>query len=712
MKNLQHYLLVFGFMFLLQASLQAQNAENLFQKGMIQEQAEGNLNEAITIYNALVNDVTVNRTLRAKALLQVGICYEKLGDLKAKKSYQKLITEFADQSEIVALGKKQLIGLKKVNQPQKNEGIVASQVILSEYNGGRMSSDGQFLIYVDWTTKDDKPAINIKDLRTGKSRIVSKVGTWEEPIKFPDSPIWSPDGKQFAYYWFDKVEEKCEFHIANTDGTNDQVIEKGKNALYPVAWSPDGNYILCANQGEDGSGEGVLFSVKDRRSKILKRSKKKVSGANFSSDSKYIVYAMQQTEDSVENDIYLMSIDGSIDKKIINNAANDTNPQYSPDGKQLIFLSDRHGTIDLWKIRIENGLTVGSAKMIKSNVSGMTVLGITKDQTLYYQTGSSRWDVYLLNLGLTGKTKINAIKRISDIKIKNNSNPAISKDGRYVAFVSLQSTKGPAVIGHPFFMGKPSCISIYDAKTGTLKNTTSKIYRLAQLYLYYPKLQWSPNGDKILLQGRILDNGNIIAGVFSYDVKTEEFETILEAKNYKGFYEIPSTGTSHTYSNDGKSMYYLNTERKNILKVDIESKKETVVYTSAKPLVNFKISKDASKIAYIYEDNYAEIYVEPIHDGKPNKIVSFNGDDQTVKLIGWDSKDNGIYYAEQHSWAPNAIMRISAEGGRPKYITNLKDTFPKGQILEIIMDSENGFMAIELRIGNVEMWKLEGVFND
>lgn len=710
MKNLIICLLITGCVFSLQTPLHAQNPQKLFQKGIIQEEGEGDLTKAIEIYNSLVNDMNANRALRAKALLHVGICYEKLGNQNARKTYQKLISEYADQTSIVALGKEKLKGLKKVKLTKKNGGIIASQVKFSEGEGGRISSDGESLIYVDWTTKDDKPAINIKNLRNGKTRIVSKVGTWNAPIKFPTYPVWSPDGKQFAYYWYDKNQEECEFHIANSDGTNDSVIAKGSEAPSPHAWSPDGKYILCVTESNEGSKEIALFSVKDRTSKILKRTKKNGSSANFSPDSKYIVYAMQQAENPKENDIYLMSIDGSIDKKIISNAANDINPHWSTDGRHLIFLSDRLGKNDLWKIRIENGLTIGTAKLVKSNLSsrgdGTTILGITKDQTLYYETASSRKDIYLLNMDLTGKTTTNAPKRISDLKVKNNRIPAISNDGRYIAFAQFQLERDPDIIGHMFI------ISIYDTKTEEIKILNSKIFTLAQLYWYYPNLQWSPNGDKILLQGRIKDNENIIAGVFSYDVKTEEFETILEVSDFKGFIDIPSTGTGHTFSNDGKNIYYLNTDRKNILKTEIESKKASVLYTSAKTLAYFKMSKDASKIAYIYEDNLGEIYVETINDGKPNKIVSFNGDDQTVKLIGWDSDDNYIYYAENESWVSNAIMRISAEGGTPKLITNLKDTFPDGEIQEIIIDSKNGLMAIDLGIRSVEMWKLEGVFDE
>ena len=104
MKNLLICLLLIGFLFFTQKAIQAQNPQQLFQKGMIQEEGEGNLTEAIEINNSMVNDVNVDRELRAKALLHVGICYEKLGNQNARKAYQKLISEYSDQSDIVAMG--------------------------------------------------------------------------------------------------------------------------------------------------------------------------------------------------------------------------------------------------------------------------------------------------------------------------------------------------------------------------------------------------------------------------------------------------------------------------------------------------------------------------------------------------------------------------------------------------------------------------------
>lgn len=68
----------------------SQLPEKLFQQGLVKEEGEGELQEAIELYNQVVDDESADRALRAKALLHVGICYEKLGQEEAKKNLRKI----------------------------------------------------------------------------------------------------------------------------------------------------------------------------------------------------------------------------------------------------------------------------------------------------------------------------------------------------------------------------------------------------------------------------------------------------------------------------------------------------------------------------------------------------------------------------------------------------------------------------------------------
>ncbi len=62
-----------------------------------------------------------------------------------------------------------------------------------------------------------------------------------------DLPIWSPDGKQFAYVQEDEITNPAvptfAVHLLTLATHHDQVIVSGTGRLSNLAWSPDGNYL-------------------------------------------------------------------------------------------------------------------------------------------------------------------------------------------------------------------------------------------------------------------------------------------------------------------------------------------------------------------------------------------------------------------------------------------------------------------------------------
>ena len=89
----------------------AQTPSQLFQQGVLQENGAGDLQAAVAIYEKIVADDTADRPVRAKALLHIGRCYQKLGKRDAQKAYQRIIEEFADQFEVVAEARERLAAL-------------------------------------------------------------------------------------------------------------------------------------------------------------------------------------------------------------------------------------------------------------------------------------------------------------------------------------------------------------------------------------------------------------------------------------------------------------------------------------------------------------------------------------------------------------------------------------------------------------------------
>jgi len=697
MKKLLLCLLVFSFTVSFQIPIWAQNAEKLFQQGMMKEEGEGNLEEAIDVYNTIVNNVSADRKLRAKALLQVGICYEKLGNQNARKTYQKLISEYSDQGDIIAMGKERLKGLKRSDPMAKNEGIVTTQVWSISQDTYDVSPDGRYLSYIDW----DNISTNIKDLYTGKTKALTNTGTWKGTSKYPGRSIFSPDSKKLAYYWF--INYDSELHIINVDGSSDKIIAKGENmsAPWPVAWSPDGKYILAIVEGRvknKMSNKLVLVSVNDGSVKVLKSYNISNTGImDISPDNKYIVYAQLQNENSQENDIYILSMDGSMDKKLVGDLANDTDPLWTPDGKGILFMSNRYGTHDLWKLKVENGSPIGAAKLVKTTLGSQNwLLGITKDKSVYFATGNTRNDVYIVNLNKNLEKGTHQGIKISNLSNKRNVNPFWTSDGRYVAYLRWSSHRDD-ILGFQYLL------TIYDTKTKTSKNIDTEIYGNPRR----SQGQWSPDGKKILLNGNL--KNSMKSGLFLFDVNTGKYTAIqvsnidIKRKNYR----------FHNFSHDGKSIFYMSNDRKNIFKIDINSKKETIVFSNTEAILNFKLSNDDSKIAFCYWfENNKELYIVPTSGGEKKKIMESNSDSSPV-VFSWSSDDKYLYYREGKWRNHKKVMRVSVDGGDPDEVLVFKDIFENGTVRNLNMLPDGQHIAVELVVGlGQEVWKIDGIFDE
>ena len=95
----------------------AQTPEQLYQKGLMKEEGEGALQDAINLYSQVADNLNADQSLQAKALLHIGMCYEKLGTKEATKAYQRLVNTFPNQTEMVGLGKSKAGGTWRSRWP-------------------------------------------------------------------------------------------------------------------------------------------------------------------------------------------------------------------------------------------------------------------------------------------------------------------------------------------------------------------------------------------------------------------------------------------------------------------------------------------------------------------------------------------------------------------------------------------------------------------
>jgi TonB family protein len=105
---------------LFSSSLWGEDVSSLLEKAIYAEETKGDLNEAMRIYQKIIDENAGNSAKIAEAYYRLGACFQKTGDdSKAIDIYKKLLTRFRKQQEIATAAKNQLAKLNALDEETK-----------------------------------------------------------------------------------------------------------------------------------------------------------------------------------------------------------------------------------------------------------------------------------------------------------------------------------------------------------------------------------------------------------------------------------------------------------------------------------------------------------------------------------------------------------------------------------------------------------------
>ncbi|HVW12657.1 MAG TPA: DPP IV N-terminal domain-containing protein [Mucilaginibacter sp.] len=227
-----------------------------------------------------------------------------------------------------------------------------------------ISPDGKYLAFLsekDLFTID----LYLADARTGRliKKLTSKISnTRIDEFNFIESAgAWSPDSKRFAFSIFSHGRNRM--LIVNVpDGNVLNDISMGKAEEFSnLSWSPDGNNIVFQGMSE-GQGDLYMYSFDTKKIRQLTNDKYTDYQPSFSRDGKKIIFSSDRTtyDKSLSQDITfnLAELDlatGKITDIKVFDGANNLDPQYSADGKQVYFLSNRDGFRNMYRYTLADG---------------------------------------------------------------------------------------------------------------------------------------------------------------------------------------------------------------------------------------------------------------------------------------------------------------------------------------------------------------------
>jgi Tol biopolymer transport system component len=235
--------------------------------------------------------------------------------------------------------------------------------------------------------------------------VVDVAGGTPRKIQDADAaqPAWSPSGARIAFWANHSGGQRDLFTMPAGGGARVPVLEDAAVDWSP-AWSPDGRYLyFSSDRGgglniwriaiEEASGrtrgapepvtagvqatfalpslsrDGVRLAFRSRLETVnplavsldpgvpgvpvaLSAQNGTLRPSDVSSDGRRMLF---DTQGGPQEDILIGDPDGSGLRRLTDDAARDRRPKFMPDGKSVVFYSNRDGRWKIWSIRVDGG---------------------------------------------------------------------------------------------------------------------------------------------------------------------------------------------------------------------------------------------------------------------------------------------------------------------------------------------------------------------
>ena len=633
----------------------------LFEKAKFTMETKGDLNGAINLFNDIIKKYPKEREYAAKSQLYIGLCYEKLGTAEARKAYERVVREYADQSDIVNQAKGRLAAL---NTPGETKGFITRRILADASGvGGNLTSDGKYIKYLDM----EKGDVFQFEIASGQKSQIKNEGQWNDTDMESMFQALSPDGKLIVYDSYTKDWDP-QLIIRNLDGSEVRTLYNKKDSyFYPYDWSSDQEFIVGL-LSENDTNKLTLMSATDGTLRVLKNIPSElfmIDKACFSPDGKLIALSFIKDGNPPNGEVCLINSDGRNEITVARHPAEDQLIEWTPNGRNLLFRSDRSGTWDIWTVRINNGNQQGDPELLKKDFGFYSeVCGIAPNGSFYYKVSTPSGGLYSGSIDLeTGKILSSPIKVTT-----RYAGPPFdlrwSPDGKYLLYLSRRGGIGPG----------NNIPTIRSVSTGAEKFLSPDLRFVNQI-------SWAPDSRSIVALGLTEKE----SAIFRIDIETSTITKLAGSGKF-----------NPNLCPDGKTLVFLKGGVMLISKLDLETGEESDITKSA---FSYGISPDGKQAVFYNNDVIKTI---PLNEGEPKVLCS--GLAQNYRIC-WTGDGHNIIARAVSSYdnEPSKIWRIPVLGGNPLQL----DISVSNMISFALHPDNKSFVYSVMEESESELWMME-----
>ena len=494
-----------------------------------------------------------------------------------------------------------------------------------------ISPDGRLLAYAAGTATSMR--VFIRPVSGGRTIPLSDE---HEALEY--QPRWSPDGSQILYLTLAGA-----FVASSLGGKGSRVAAGGVDA---AAWAPDGKRILIVRDdalsiiGVTGGDERPLATAREPHS------------CSWSPNDKWIACASNNRTANVPGllfgnisptSIVLVPAKGGPIVPLIQGPTLNQSPVWSPDGRQLFFVSNRQGPRDIYVIDVgDDGTARGEARRVTTGLGVHSIAFSAQGERLTYVTYSARANLWSLPMPARGPVDTAGARAVTTGNQIIEA-MAISRDGRWLFYDSNlhlnadifrmpigggpvdRLTNDPADDFCPDVSPDGLELAFHSWRTGSrdifvqkIEGGTAQQVTAAATHESYPS--WSPDGRTLAFWSQSIEAGETRGLLIARRDQSGAWGPTISVRR--------GTSFKSAWLDDHSIIY----PRQGVIEIiDVDSKKDVrVVYAPARPgdprAESVVLSGDGQSVYFKSHDAElrASIWSVPLAGGQPKPLVRFN----------------------------------------------------------------------------------------
>ena len=284
--------------------------------------------------------------------------------------------------------------------------------------------DGKSIAVVDASVEGSKQyAVFVVDLKTGDRRRLVTDGEFSGQT----TPRFSPDGKSLAFVGV-FPDYTQDLYVVSTNGENNEPVRltSDSKTIHSLAWSSDSKTIFFVSLRESNRPNVWRVGAGGGSPEILSTGGKDLTNLAASPDGKMLAFV----EKTLHSDIYRLTAGESQTKPLIATSYTEDVPDFSPNGRRIVFRSNRSGKSEPWVADADGK----NLRQVTDSIGQVGTIKFSPDgtQIAFHARDGENKDIFVAPIEGGEPLRLTT-------DAASNSYPAWSADGKYIYFASDRS---------------------------------------------------------------------------------------------------------------------------------------------------------------------------------------------------------------------------------------------------------------------------------